>query len=42
MLLSACDQPKTTETFTFTAISDQDETKPVKRFSAVADYLELI
>ncbi|MDX1802450.1 MAG: putative selenate ABC transporter substrate-binding protein [Alcanivorax sp.] len=38
LLLVACGQHKT-ETFTFTAIPDQDETQLVKRFSQVADYL---
>ena len=39
LLLSACNEPKT-ETFTFTAIPDQDESQLEKRFGGVALYLE--
>ena len=39
LLLSACNEPKT-ETFTFTAIPDQDESRLEKRFGGVALYLE--
>ncbi|EKF75581.1 phosphonate ABC transporter periplasmic phosphonate-binding protein [Alcanivorax hongdengensis A-11-3] len=39
LLLVACGQQKT-DTFTFTAIPDQDETQLVKRFGGIADYLE--
>ena len=39
LLLSACNEPQT-ETFTFTAIPDQDESQLEKRFGGVALYLE--
>lgn len=39
LLLSACNEPQT-ETFTFTAIPDQDESRLEKRFGGVALYLE--
>ncbi len=39
LLLSACNDPKT-DTFTFTAIPDQDESQLVKRFGTIAAYLE--
>ena len=39
LLLSACNDPKT-DTFTFTAIPDQDESQLEKRFGVVALYLE--
>ncbi|MGB2338060.1 MAG: PhnD/SsuA/transferrin family substrate-binding protein, partial [Alcanivorax sp.] len=39
LLLSACNDPKT-DTFTFTAIPDQDESQLVKRFGSIAAHLE--
>lgn len=40
LLLAACDSREPAQTFTFTAIPDQDESRLEQRFGKVAEYLE--
>ncbi len=40
LLLAACDSREPAQTFTFTAIPDQDETRLEQRFGKVAEHLE--
>ena len=40
LLLTACGPDKPAETFTFTAIPDQDESHLVERFGRIAEYLQ--
>ncbi|HBS15035.1 MAG TPA: putative selenate ABC transporter substrate-binding protein, partial [Alcanivorax sp.] len=40
LLLAACDSREPAQTFTFTAIPDQDESRLEQRFGKVAEHLE--